>query len=358
MEIQIELDERKPFYTNEDRVIGHVILRNDTEVDIATITISLSGQAISRLDSGKLTESHKLFQRNEQIFPPSNCVGWLTSASVTIPPGEHSFPFCIMFPQVSECYKDSTRDAARKRSATLGIYTLPRRSDILWMLPSHGMGSYTEVTNPLSLPSRVAMACTNSIKQTRTISFHPVSAIPKPLQSVSVRKIVTCSTKAAELLRPPLTYEVEVELVNGPFVLLGHPIALGVKVINVNDEKLDISLRDFQSMLIETTDIRAHGIIQRVTRSWIIQTMTNLSQPFVTGGGPTAGFVMSLDEGVWSRHSVPHCLTPTFETCNVTRSFKLEIRLGIEFGRYNSRILEFLFPVCVLSPSYTPSGSK
>lgn len=60
MEIQIELDERKPFYTNEDRVIGHVILRNDTEVDIATITISLSGQAISRLDSGKLTESHKV----------------------------------------------------------------------------------------------------------------------------------------------------------------------------------------------------------------------------------------------------------------------------------------------------------
>ncbi|GKZ52267.1 hypothetical protein AnigIFM49718_000142 [Aspergillus niger] len=127
MEIRIELDERKPFYTNEDRVIGRVILRNDTEVDIATIAISLSGQAISRLDSGKLTESHKLFQRNEQLFPPSNCAGWLTSASVTIPPGEHSFPFCIMFPQVSECYKDSTRDAARKRSAIRQPHHLLRK---------------------------------------------------------------------------------------------------------------------------------------------------------------------------------------------------------------------------------------
>ncbi|KAL3263783.1 hypothetical protein ABHI18_001424 [Aspergillus niger] len=354
MEIRIELDERKPFYTNEDRVIGRVILRNDTEVDIATIAISLSGQAISRLDSGKLTESHKLFQRNEQIFPPSNCAGWLTSASVTIPPGEHSFPFCIMFPQVSECYKDSTRDAARKRSAIRQPHHLLRK------LPPSSGNLYTPEEIRYSLDATITWngLLYRSHESTRTISFHPVSAIPKPLQSVSVRKIVTCSTKAAELLRPPLTYEIEVELVNGPFVLLGHPIALGVKVINVNDEKPDISLRDFQSMLIETTDIRAHGIIQRVTRSWIIQTMTNLSQPFVTGGGPTAGFVMSLDEGVWSRHSVPHCLTPTFETCNVTRSFKLEIRLGIEFGRYNSRILEFLFPVCVLSPSYTPSGSK
>lgn len=114
MEIQIQLDKRNPFYTNEDEVAGHVVLRNDIEVDIATITISLAGQATSRLDSGKLTESHEvyspttalcsnrliqskqLFQRSLQIFPPGNCAGWFTSGTVTIPPGEHSFPFSIM----------------------------------------------------------------------------------------------------------------------------------------------------------------------------------------------------------------------------------------------------------------------
>lgn len=161
-----------------------------------------------------------------------------------------------------------------------------------------------------------------------------MSAIPKPSQSVVVRKTVTCNTKAAGLLCPPLTYEIQAELVNGPFVLLGHPIALSVKVTNINDEKPDVSLRDFQSMLIETTDIRAHGIMQSATRSWIIQTITNLGQPFLSAV-PASGMVMTLDDAVWSRHRLPHCLTPTFETCNVTRSYKLEIRLGIEFGRNN-----------------------
>ncbi|OJJ65780.1 hypothetical protein ASPBRDRAFT_60292 [Aspergillus brasiliensis CBS 101740] len=349
MEIQIQLDKRKPFYTNEDEVAGHVVLRNDIEVDIATITIRLAGQATSRLDSGKLTESHELFQRSLQIFPPGNCAGWFTSGTVTIPPGEHSFPFCIMFPQVSECYKGSTGEAVRRRSAT----HQPRH--LLRKLPPSTGNPFTPGEVVYSLEATIMQngLIYRTHKSTRDISFLPVSPIPKPLQSVTARKSVICITKSAELLCPPLTYEIEAELINGPFLLLGHPITLSVKITNINDEKPDISLRDFQSMLIETTDIRTHGATQSVTRLLIIQTMSNLSQPFVNDGSPTVGSSMSLENGVWSRHCIPHCLTPTFETCNVTRSYKLEIRLGIEFGRNNSRILEFVFPVCVLAPSYT-----
>ncbi|OJZ82949.1 hypothetical protein ASPFODRAFT_700856 [Aspergillus luchuensis CBS 106.47] len=346
MEVEIQLDEKVLYYTNEDEVSGHVVLRSDTELDIATIVISLSGQATSRLDSRKLNETHKLFQRNEQIFPPVNCAGWFTSGAVTMPPGEHSFPFSIMFPHVSECYKGSTRDAVHTRSANRQLHHLLRK-----LPPSSGnFNTPEEIRYSLEAIITQNGLMYRTYRSTRQISFHPVSAVPKPSQSVVVRKTVTCNTKAAELLSPPLTYEIQAELVNGPFVLLGHPIALSVKVTNINDEKPDVSLRDFQSMLIETTDIRAHGIMQSATRSWIIQTITNLGKPFLNAMA-ASGTVMTLDDAVWSRHRLPHCLTPTFETCNVTRSYKLEIRLGIEFGRNNSRILEFLFPVRVLSPS-------
>ncbi|RAH61714.1 hypothetical protein BO85DRAFT_483739 [Aspergillus piperis CBS 112811] len=105
MEVAIQLDEKVVYYTNEDEVSGHVVLRSDTELDIATI----------------------LFQRNEQIFPPVNCAGWFTSGAVTMPPGEHSFPFSIMFPHVSECYKGSTRDAVHTRSANRQLHHLLRK---------------------------------------------------------------------------------------------------------------------------------------------------------------------------------------------------------------------------------------
>lgn len=60
MEVQIQLEKKLLHYTNEDQVSGHVVLRSDTELDIATIAINLSGQATSRLESGKLNETHKV----------------------------------------------------------------------------------------------------------------------------------------------------------------------------------------------------------------------------------------------------------------------------------------------------------
>jgi hypothetical protein len=175
--------------------------------------------------------------------------------------------------------------------------------------------------------------CPDIKHQTRDVSFHPVSTIRQPLHSLKISKNVNLSTIASELLCPPLTYEVEVELQNGPFLLLGHPIALGVKIMHMNGEKNAISLQDFQTMLRETTEIRARGSIQSFTRSWVIQTMTNLHQPLVAANRPTVGSVLELDDRLWSRHCVPVHLAPTFETCNLIRRYKLEIRLGIEFGR-------------------------
>lgn len=120
---------------------------------------------------------------------------------------------------------------------------------------------------------------------------------------------------------------------NGPFLLLGHPILLNVDVVNLNlDEcKSGVFLRNFQTMLIETTEVRARGSMEVHTRSCVIQTTTRVQHE------PNAmvGSTWSFDDSLWSQHCVPLHLTPTFETCNISRSYKLEIRLGIEFGRNN-----------------------
>jgi hypothetical protein len=60
MEIQISLDREQAVYTNKDEVCGHVILRNDSQVDINSITIRMLGSATSRLDAGRVTETHQV----------------------------------------------------------------------------------------------------------------------------------------------------------------------------------------------------------------------------------------------------------------------------------------------------------
>lgn len=73
--------------------------------------------------------------------------------------------------------------------------------------------------------------------------------------------------------------------------------------------------------------------------------MANLQQPFVPeirdidGTDGEEELVFSLDKSLWSRYIVPPFLSPSFETSNIRRRYRLEIRLGIRFGGNNVSFL-------------------
>lgn len=119
--------------------------------------------------------------------------------------------------------------------------------------------------------------------------------------------------------------------------MLNNPIPLSVELTNIDSD--NIYLHDFQSMLFETTEVRAKGHSESHTRSWVVQTMANLQQPFVPEirdrGGDGEELVFSLDRSLWGRYLIPPFLAPTFETCNIRRGYRLEIRLGVSFGGSN-----------------------
>ncbi|KAK1147888.1 hypothetical protein N8T08_000403 [Aspergillus melleus] len=248
-----------------------------------------------------------------------------------------------------ECYKNSTADAARKQAAAR------EPSHLIRKLPPSSGNKCTPNEIKYTLEASVVQQrlLRRTQRATRNVPFHPLSTIRQPIRSLKISKNVNLRVKASELPRSPLTYEVEVELKNGPFLLLGHPIALEVRIKHPNGEKSAISLQAFQTLLRERTGIRACGSIESFTRSWVIQTMANLRQPFVAEYQPTVGSVLKLDDRLWSRHCVPAHLGPTFETCNLGRSYELEVRLGIQFGRNETEILEFEFPAYVSVPSFT-----
>jgi hypothetical protein len=96
-------------------------------------------------------------------------------------------------------------------------------------------------------------------------------------------------------------------------------------------------------MLIETTEVRAHGFVESSIRLHILQTVSNVRKQAYASGTP-AGSAVSLDDDLWRHHRLPHSLTPTFETCNISRSYKLQIRLGFRFGLANV-MRSLLFPL-------------
>ncbi|PKX95193.1 uncharacterized protein P174DRAFT_127316 [Aspergillus novofumigatus IBT 16806] len=123
MDVQIQLDKREATYTNQDTVSGRLILHTRSSVDISAIQVTLSGSALSRLHSGRRTESHQLFHKTQRVFPPPS-QGNLDMASFTLGHGTYVFPFSIPFPQVSECYRTSTEGKRSRGSCG----NLPKKS--------------------------------------------------------------------------------------------------------------------------------------------------------------------------------------------------------------------------------------
>lgn len=168
-------------------------------------------------------------------------------------------------------------------------------------------------------------------------------------------------------------YQVDVEVANGACLLLDHPIPLNVHITKLRnntpaDHDAHVFFNDFQSMLIETTHVRAKTSTETSEPCHIVQTMSNMRRLVFPADTP-AGARTSLHNDIPIIAGLPRAVTSTFEMCNITRSYKLEIRLGFQFGvekvsrkrrtisiiiqltRYiQTRILEVRFPVCIISP--------
>lgn len=129
----------------------------------------------------------------------------------------------------------------------------------------------------------------------------------------------------------PLTWQVEIELLNGPWLLLGQPLPLSIKIKKLHGKDCRIYLNSFQTQLIETTQIQARGSSEISQRSWIIQTLANIEQKVCADDSPF-GTVTVLSKAIWISHALPSALTSSFEICNIKRSYRLEIQIGFRIG--------------------------
>ncbi|KAE8156815.1 hypothetical protein BDV40DRAFT_305707 [Aspergillus tamarii] len=285
MDLHIRLDQERGAYTEKDNVSGHIFLRNKSPVNISTVTVKLSGIATSRLSSGKYIESHQLFQRVQNVFPPHKMPDMPVSKSLTVGPGTHIFPFSLT---------------------------------------------------------------------TRNILFYPVHDFNLP-KTVLGRKCLLSINHDPVSSDSPLAYQVDVELLNGQCLLLGYPIPLKIKLTKVGDRDCFVWLNDFQTMLVGSTETHASGLVEKDTQFQVIQTMSNIHH-VVCHDGTSNGAELSIGDHLWNKHRLPIALTPSFETCNISQTYKLEVRLGLQSGysKFRTTILEFSFPVYLTPPPMDP----
>jgi hypothetical protein len=115
-----------------------------------------------------------------------------------------------------------------------------------------------------------------------------------------------------------------------------------------------------QIELIGYTKVRAHEVVRTESNSWILCSFSNMSIPIGSPSDPLSTEV-PINPEYWSGKPIPNTVSPTFTACNLSRSYELEIRVGIGYGSYKHGedqliVLPLRLPVKVYSGIKPPQA--
>lgn len=123
----------------------------------------------------------------------------------------------------------------------------------------------------------------------------------------------------------------DIRLPNPSILTCNEPIPLRILVSKTSESFETIFLQTLQIELIAYTKILAHDLKRNETNTSVIFSRSNMAIPLGRGGDPV-GTEWTIDASMWSHIPLPSSVAPTFETCNISRTYELEVRVGLSHG--------------------------
>ena len=124
---------------------------------------------------------------------------------------------------------------------------------------------------------------------------------------------------------------VDTRLPNPPILTCNEPIPLRILVKKTNDTTQSIYMQMLQIELISYTHIRAHNLQRTQVGSWVIFSGSNMSMLLGRGSDPV-GTEWTIPSPLWDNIPLPNTVAPSFEICNISRTYELEVRVGFVHG--------------------------
>lgn len=131
----------------------------------------------------------------------------------------------------------------------------------------------------------------------------------------------------------PPRVALDARLPNPAVLTCNQDIPLRLLVKNVSERTKNIYLQMLQIELIGYTKVRAHEVTRTESNSWLLCSFSNMAIPI---GAPTDAVdtEIPVNPEYWSGKPIPNTVPPTFTTCNLSRFYELEVRVGIGYGSY------------------------
>ena len=153
--------------------------------------------------------------------------------------------------------------------------------------------------------------------------------------------------------------QVDARLPNPAIITCNEPLPLRILVHRLSQSSATVYLSMLQIELLAVTHVRAHDLNRTENSSWVLMSQANMTMPL---GNPNDKKTTDwkIPSHFWDSVPLPNTVAPTFETCNLSRKYELEVRVGLTHGvasgvRPELIVLPLRLPVKVYSGIAPPA---
>lgn len=136
---------------------------------------------------------------------------------------------------------------------------------------------------------------------------------------------------SAQTTVPP-NISIDGRLPDPAIVTCNEPLPLRVLVTKKNETPATVFLQLLNINLIAYTTVRAHELIRKEAKVWTILSKSNLKIPLNGTTGSDRTQMLEIDSNIWKQSTLPNTVCPSFETCNISRTYELEVKVGLQWG--------------------------
>ncbi|KAL4792744.1 hypothetical protein BDV19DRAFT_368079 [Aspergillus venezuelensis] len=363
--VAILFDRPHTHLTNLDFLSGKVVLTLQSEASIAGIQVKLEAESRTRLAGPRYPHSehsekkrtelevHKLLYKVMDLFPDPALVRDQTNPTTafTLPPGRYEYPFQFKFPFNNSCNLHNSMltnlnisglkvEMAKqanehvKRTLPPSLSGFPGMAEIKYYVkatvvrPQFYKENLRTITNLTFLPIEPPRTG-NRKEEAYARRQHQFASGPTP----SPKSLFHKSSKShlKDHHAGSLRVAADLRLPNPSILTCNEPIPMRILVSKLSESFETVFLQMLQIELISHTNIKAHDLKRTETGSWVIFSRSNMGIPLGRGGDPS-GSEWTVDANMWNRLPLPSSVAPSFQTCNISRTYELEVRVGLAHG--------------------------
>lgn len=130
----------------------------------------------------------------------------------------------------------------------------------------------------------------------------------------------------------PPNVAVDGRLPDPAIISCNEPLPLRILVSKLNETPATIYLQLLNIELVSHTTTRAHQLQKSDSASWVIMSVSNMRMPLTVSEKYGSTNDLEIDAKLWNQVPIPNTVAPSFSACNITRSYSLDIKIGLSYG--------------------------